>query len=62
MGQRANYIIISDGVSEIYYDHWGGDKAPSLLIAGFADCIAEIRKYTREGWLMDKLIKDFIAG
>ena len=55
MGQRANLVIIENGMYELYYDHWCANSLDSYLFWGPEETVSFIRKHDPEKayWLND---------
>ncbi len=55
MGARADYMLIEDGAIDIYYDKWGAQGVPAVVIDGSEATIASIRELAPTESLMDDI-------
>ncbi len=55
MGARADYVLIEDGAIDIYYDKWGAQGVPAVVIDGSEATIASIRELAPTESLMDDI-------
>ena len=53
MGNRANYVVIEGGRSEIYFSRWGAPYIPAVLLAGPEATVAYVRALTPDNDLLD---------
>src|SRR5579859_14309 len=53
MGHRANYVVIENGKTDIYYTHWGAVTAPAVLLSGPENALKFARVLKRDSELME---------
>ena len=53
MGDRANYVLISDGKARAFYDHWGALSCIYEFADGPADATAIVEQMDTTAKLMD---------
>ncbi len=55
MGQRANLVVIENGATDVYYDHWCANRLDTELLWGpdYAAAFARQRKSVPPGPLLD---------
>lgn len=53
MGQRANFVIVENNKSRIYYSHWEAEHTPNILAQGLEFCEKYFKEFTEDGWIMD---------
>lgn len=55
MGNRANYVLIEDGQSRLYFSRWGAPDIPGMLLAGPEAAIAYVHALTPDDDLQDEV-------
>ena len=53
MGHRANYVVIENGKTEIYYTHWGAVTLPIVLLSGPEGTLEYARELEQKQNLME---------
>ncbi|HYL45046.1 MAG TPA: hypothetical protein VEU97_16815 [Ktedonobacteraceae bacterium] len=55
MGNQANYVIIENGQSHIFYSRWGALTIPSVLLSGPEGTLEYIRQLSPDEALLDNI-------
>jgi hypothetical protein len=55
LGNRANYVIVENGQSHIFYSRWGALTVPSVMLSGPEATLEYIRQLTPDQQLLDSV-------